>query len=202
MNFSAALDAYMAAWSGSVHTAMPAKVSEYDEKTHRAKVVPTIRHLMDNGMQIELPELVDVPVVFPSAASFDLEFPLDKGDPVLLIFAETDIASWKTGADPATPDTASRFSLDASVAIPGLSPNPVQGRARITIDKNGVITWTAKKFIFDGQVVATGDIIARGDVFAGPAPTGPGVSLSQHIHPTAMGPTSPATPAPIPPEAK
>lgn len=200
MNISAALDSYMAAWAGGVHTALPAKVSEYDEKKHRAKVVPSVRHLMDNGMQIELPELVDVPVIFPSAKSFDLEFPLDKDDPVLLIFAESDIASWKTGASPATPDTASRFSLDASVAIPGLSPSPVQGRARITIDKNGVITWTAKKIIFDGQAVFKKAVLARDDIYVGPEPAGPGVSLKNHIHPTAVGPTSPATPAPIPSE--
>lgn len=202
MNMGPALDSFLNAWMDAMHTALPARVSSYDMKTHRAKVTPTIRHLMDNGMQIELPELVDVPVVFPSSKAFDLEFPLDKDDPVLLVFLEADTASWKSGAVPATPDTASRFSLDSAVAIPGLSPKPVQGRARITIDPDGTVTWSAKKFIFDGQVVATGDIIARGDVFSGPAPTGPGVSLSQHIHPTATGPTSPATPVPIPPEVK
>lgn len=200
MNMAAALDSYMAAWAAGVHTALPAKVSRYDEKTHRARVVPSVRHLMDNGMVIELPELLDVPVIFPAAKSFDLEFPLDKGDPVLLIFAETDIASWKTGTKLATPDTASRFSLDASVAIPGLAAKPVQGRARITIDKNGVVTWTAKKIVYDAQVVFKKAVLARDDIYVGPEPLGPGVSVKNHIHPTAVGPTSPATPAPLPPE--
>lgn len=201
MSLPSALDAYMASALSSVHTSLPARVVKYDEKAHRATVQPAVRLLMDNGIQVELPELVEVPVVFPSSRFFDLEFPLDKGDGVLLVFQEQDISSWKEGNTQAVPATASRFSLDAAVAIPGCIPSPSEGRARITVDKEGTITWTAKKFIFDGQVVATGDIIARGDVFAGPAPVGPGVSLTQHIHPTAVGPTSPATPAnPIPPE--
>ena len=201
MSMAAALDAYMAGAFSSVHTSIPASVVKYDEGKHRAQVKPSVRMLMDNGVQIELPDLMDVPVVFPSGKFFDLEFPLDKGDGVLLLFAEQDISAWKKGDSPAVPATASRFNLDSAIAVPGCSSKPSKGKARITIDKDGVITWTAKKFVFDGQVVATGDVIARGDVFCGPAPTGPGVSLSQHIHPTAVGPTSPATPAPIPPEA-
>jgi len=200
MSMSAALDAYMSAWQTGVHTSIPGTVSSYDAGTHRAKVIPSVRLLMDNGLKIELPELLDVPVIFPAAKSFDLEFPLDKGDGVLLIFAESDIASWKKGADPATPDSPSRFSLDASVAIPGLVPKPVKGSARIFIDKNGVITWKAKKIVFDGQAVFKKVVLARDDIYVGPEPAGPGVSLKNHIHPTAVGPTSPATPAPIPPE--
>lgn len=200
MSMSAALDAYMSAWQTGVHTSIPGTVSSYDAGTHRAKVIPSVRLLMDNGLKIELPELLDVPVIFPAAKSFDLEFPLDKGDGVLLIFAESDIASWKKGADPATPDSPSRFSLDASVAIPGLVSKPVKGSARIFIDKNGVITWKAKKIVFDGQAVFKKAVLARDDIYVGPEPAGPGVSLKNHIHPTAVGPTSPATPAPIPPE--
>lgn len=200
MSMAAALDAYMTGAFSSVHTSIPATVVKYDEGTHRAQVKPSVRMLMDNGVQIELPELMDVPVVFPSGKFFDLDFPLDKNDGVLLLFSEQDISSWKKGDSPAVPATASRFNLDSAIAIPGCSPKPSKGKARISIDKDGVITWTAKKFVFDGQVIAKGDIIARGDVFCGPEPAGPGVSLSQHIHPTAVGPTSPATPAPIPPE--
>lgn len=192
MSMAAALDAYMAGALSSVHTSIPATVVKYDEGSHRAQVKPSVRMLMDNGIQIELPDLMDVPVVFPSGKFFDLDFPLDKGDGVLLLFAEQDISSWKKGDSPAVSATASRFNLDAAIAIPGCSPKPSKGKARISIDKDGVITWKAKKFVFDGQVVAKGDIIARGDVFCGPEPTGPGVSLSQHIHPTAVGPTSPA----------
>lgn len=194
MSMTSALDAYMAGAISSIHTSLPANVVKYDAGSHRATVKPSIRMLMDNGIQVELPELVEVPVIFPASKFFDLEFPLDKDDGVLLVFQEQDISSWKAGDSPAIPATASRFSLDSAVAIPGLIHSPSKGRARIVIDKDGTITWTAKKFVFDGQVVATGDVIAKGDVFAG-QPGTPGVSMLQHVHPTAVGPTSPATPS-------
>lgn len=201
MSMTSALDAYMAGVLSSIHTSLPASVVKYDAGSHRATVKPSIRMLMDNGIQVELPELVEVPVIFPASKFFDLEFPLDKDDGVLLVFQEQDISSWKAGDSPAIPATASRFSLDSAVAIPGLIHSPSKGRARIVIDKDGTITWTAKKFVFDGQVVATGDVIAKGDVFAG-QPGTPGVSMLQHVHPTAVGPTSPATPSnPVPVEA-
>lgn len=201
MSMAAALDTYMAGAFSSVHTSIPATVVKYDEGAHRAQVQPSVRMLMDNGIQIDLPELMDVPVVFPSGKFFDLEFPLDKGDGVLLLFAEQDISAWKKGDSPAIPATASRFNLDSAIAIPGCSPKPSKGNARITIDKDGVITWTAKKFVFDGQTVFKKAVLARDDIYVGPEPAGPGVSVKNHIHPTAVGPTSPATPAPIPPEA-
>lgn len=197
---AAALDAYMTGAFSSVHTSIPATVVKYDEGTHRAQVKPSVRMLMDNGVQIELPELMDVPVVFPSGKFFDLDFPLAKDDGVLLLFSEQDISSWKKGDSPAVPATASRFNLDAAIAIPGCSPKPSKGKARISIDKDGVITWTAKKIVYDAQIVFKKPVLARDDIYVGPEPTGPGVSVKNHIHPTAVGPTSPATPAPIPPE--
>lgn len=199
-SMQAAMDLFLSSAMYAVHTSLPAKVEKYDAEKHTATVKPAVNMLMDNGVQIEIPSLMEVPVVFPASKFFDMEFPLDEGDGVLLLFQESDISTWKNGDFPAIPAVASRFNLDSAVAIPGLVPEPSKGKARITIDKEGVITWTAKKFVFDGQVVAKGDIIARGDVLCGPEPTGPGVSLKNHVHPTAMGPTSAPTPTPITPE--
>ena len=201
MSMSAALDAYLASALSSVHTSLPGRVVKYDAGKHRATVQPSIRMLMDNGVQVELPELLDVPVIFPSSQFFDLDFPLDKGDGVLLVFQEQDISSWKDGKDMSTPATASRFSLDCAIAIPGCFPSLEKGKARISVDKDGVITWTARKFVWNGQTVFKGDVIARTDIFVGEG-VGPGVSVKQHLHPTPVGPSSAPTPAtPIPPEA-
>ena len=142
------LDAYFANALSGVHTSLVATVTAYDEKTHRATVKPSVRMLMDNGIQIELPELVDVPVVFPSSKAFDMEFPLDKGDGVLLVFQEQDVSAWKNGDRNAAPSVSSRFGLDAAIAIPGCFPKPTKGKARIVVDSDGVITWEAKKIVF------------------------------------------------------
>lgn len=199
-SMQAALDSYMAGALSSVHTALPGKVVSYDSSKHRARVKPVIRMLMDNGVKIELPELLDVPVVFPSAKSFDLEFPLDKDDGVLLIFQELDISEWKSGERIPTAATSSRFNLDSAIAIPGLFSKPTEGKARITVSKDGTITWTAKKIVFKGQTVFEDDVIGRKDFFVGVG-VGPGVSLKDHVHGSAAGPTNPPNPiTTIPPE--
>lgn len=201
MGMAASLDSYIESALLGVHTSLPAEVVEYNAGSHTAKVKPGVAMLMSNGVKIELPELVEVPVVFPSAASFDLEFPLKNGDGVLLVFAESDISEWKAGKKGANAASPSRFSLDSAVAIPGLSAKPSGGTARLVIDENGVVTFTAKKIVFDGQVVVKKALLARDDVYVGPEPVGPGVSLKNHIHPTSAGPSSPpGPPTPIPPE--
>lgn len=200
MSLPSMLDAYLANALSGVHTSLVATVTAYDEKTHRATVKPSVRMLMDNGIQIELPELVDVPVVFPSSKAFDMEFPLDKGDGVLLVFQEQDISAWKNGDRNAAPSVSSRFGLDAAIAIPGCFPKPTKGKARIVVDSDGVITWEAKKIVFNEQVVFNDDVIARTDVYVG-AGEGPGVSLNQHTHITPAGPSNAPSPlTPIPPE--
>src|SRR5574344_2197790 len=111
MGMSAALDTYFETAMTGVHTSLPGKIVSYDNEKHRAQVKPAIRLLMSNGIQIEMPELMDVPVMFPSAKSFDLAFPLEKDDGVMLIFQEQEISAWKEEEKQAVSATASRFSL-------------------------------------------------------------------------------------------
>lgn len=200
-SMQSAMDLFLSSAMYAVHTSLPARVEKYDAGKHTATVKPAVNMLMDNGVQIEIPSLMEVPVVFPASKFFDMEFPLDEGDGVLLLFQESDISTWKNGDFPAIPAVASRFNLDSAVAIPGLVPSPSKGKARITVDKNGVITWTAKKIVYNAQVVFKKPVLARDDIYVGPEPAGPGVSVKNHVHPTAVGPTSQATPTPIPPEA-
>ena len=200
MGMAASLDSYFENALASVHTSLPGKVVEYDEAKHRAKVKPATRLLMSNGVKIELPELLDVPVIFPSAKSFDLEFPLDKDDGVLLVFQELDISEWKNEEKNAVALTSSRFNLDSAIAIPGMFAKPKEGQVRIHISKEGVLTWSAKKIVFNGQLVVNDNLIARKDIFVGEG-VGPGVSLKNHTHITPAGPSHAPSPLdPIPPE--
>ena len=200
MNIIAALDNYFESAMAGIHTSIPAKVSKYDSKKHRATVKPSVRMLMSNGIRIELPELVDVPVIFPSSQFFDIEFPLANGDGVLLVFQELDISAWKKDEKNASANNASRFNLDSAIAIPGMFPNAKKGKARISVDENGIITWTAKKIVFNEQVVFNKPVIARDDVYVGEG-VGPGVSLKMHTHITPSGPSNAPSPlTPIPPE--
>lgn len=200
MGLSQALDSYFENAMLGVHTALPATVVKYTAETHRAQVKPSIPLLMGNGVQVELPDLLDVPVSFPSAKSFDLEFPLAKGDPVMLVFQEQDIAGWKAGDAEPRSAAASRFNLDGAVALPGLFSRPSAGRVRLVVGNDGTLTLTAKKIVFKGQTIFEDEVIGRKDFFVGVG-VGPGVSLKEHVHGSAAGPTNPPNPiTPIPPE--
>ena len=54
MGMSQALDSYFENAMLGVHTALPAVVVKYDEKTHRAQVKPSVPLLMANGVQVEM----------------------------------------------------------------------------------------------------------------------------------------------------
>lgn len=195
-SLNATLHNFFNATMESVHTSLPGIIVAYDAETHRATIQPTIRLLRDNGVEIEIPELSDVPVIFPSSASFDIDFPLEKGDGVLLLFSESDTGFWRdSDGSISSPCTASKFGLDNAVAIPGLSPKPIRGRCKIHIDKDDVITFEAKKLVFDGPIVFHDNLIVRKDIFVG-ATDAKGVSVMDHLHPTPAGPSSPPTPMP------
>ena len=91
-SMQAAMDLFLSSAMYAVHTSLPARVEKYDAEKHTATVKPAVSMLMDNGVQIEIPSLMEVPVVFPASKFFDMEFPLDEGDGVLLLFQESDIS--------------------------------------------------------------------------------------------------------------
>lgn len=203
MNLLNAVSQYFSQALTSVHTAIPAKVVSADPEAGTISAIPTIRLPMENGVEVECPELRDIPVIYPQCAAFDLKFPMAKDDLVLLVFLEVESSVWRgsDGSTPSSPLDTSRFQLGNAVAIPGLYPKPKKGTCTLEVDDQGHITFTASQINFDGQVVFKGDVIAETDVYVG-APGTSGISMLQHIHPTAVGPTSPATPGmtPIPPE--
>ena len=50
------------------------RLEKYDAEKH-GHVKPAVNMLMDNGVQIEIPSLMEVPVVFPASKFFDWKFP-------------------------------------------------------------------------------------------------------------------------------
>lgn len=226
MTLTAAMTQFFGQALSSVHTAIPAKVTRADNDAGLVSVVPTLRIPMENGVEIEVPELQDVPVVYPQAAAFDLHFPVAEGDLVLLVVMEANLNNWKNGdgSQPASPMDTGRFSLGSAIAIPGLYPKRKKGACTLEVDDQGHITFTAEQVTFDAPAVfkqevtaeaaATfnarltakdaayvhGNLVAETDLFVG-TPGTPGVSMLTHVHPSAVGPTGPATPAaPVPPE--
>ena len=101
----------------SVHTCLPAVVLDFDPKTNKAKVQVTLNKAYFSGV-VEMPIMENVPVMFPK----NIYFPLEKGDYVLLLFAERSIELWLNHGGIVTPDDPRKFNLSDAIALTGLQP--------------------------------------------------------------------------------
>ena len=107
-----------------VHSALPAKIISYDADKQEAAVQPLINRLYhDDDSEIQ-PTIAAVPVIFPSAATGSLTFPIGVGDIVLLIFSEQSLDNWlfSDGKASVDPEDHRRFHYSDAIAIPGLYP--------------------------------------------------------------------------------
>lgn len=197
------LDTWFSARLEGIHTALPAQVEKYDLKTRRASVKPLVKLRMARGASVSIPVVDNVPVVFPGSAQALIHFPLSKGDGVLLVFSEAALGNFLAGSgEEMSAENESRFQLTDAIAIPGLwAEAPLSGEEALTIQyqsttvrlKGDTVEIEASGGLtFEGDLTVKGKIEAEGEVTAN-AMSAP-VSLSTHIHPTAVGPTSPPTP--------
>lgn len=110
-----------------MHTASIGRVLAYYPANMTADIeVCVARPLTNPNDQVvyePLGTLPKVPVSFPRTKKYSIVFDLEKDDTVLLVFCETSIAEWRTGAKVGEPADTRRHSLGYPVAIPGLFPD-------------------------------------------------------------------------------
>lgn len=139
-----------------VHTAMPGVVVSYDKTTGFATVQPSLKRAYVGGSVVDLPRIVNVPVWQPRAkgGSAFIHMPVEKDDPVLLIFCERSIDKWKSKGGVIDPQDIRRHALSDAFALPGgypknkPLPSDVDGSAitvgigdtRIVIKEDGTFT--------------------------------------------------------------
>lgn len=129
-----------------VWTAIPAVVQSYDPTTRTADLrLLTLRPVRnvdtDETEHEELPILPSVPVAFPGAKGFRIEFPIDPGTTGLVVFLTLSAAKWRTGAadgtTPAEPGDQRLHHPGNGVFFPGLLPDtattPATSVAALTI---------------------------------------------------------------------
>lgn len=205
-----------------LNTCMPAKVLSFDAEERKVDVVPLVKRPMPNGVMMEQPTILGVPVQYPATNKSMFYFPLEKGDFVLLVFAQRSIESWcfATSNNVIDPEDDRKFDYSDAIAIPGVMPFPIAasiwGNSTLTnnpldvimkhnsgsanenelvLTSDGKIRMTAPNgFVLDGDVAVTGNMDVDGDVTALVGT----ISLSTHTHTsTAPGnPTSPPIPTP------
>lgn len=179
----------------SFETALPGVISNV-RPDGRVDVTPSIRNMTTNGVieNYDKP-ILGVPVMQVGFSGFSIDLALKKGDSVILVFFSRDASQWKRRkwgqSDPRSP-----FANDANscVAIPFVRPDS-EAKPIIKVDSNGVVTIDSDKVQFTGSVLVDGYVVSKKDVFVETVPgSGMGVSLANHTHQTAVGPSTPPQP--------
>lgn len=128
-------------------TALPGIVQKVDYTKRTCEVQPAIQGRVNNPdgttQFVNLPVLVDVPIVFPSAGGFTLSLPLKANDEVLVVFASRCIDSWWQSGGVGQPMELRLHDLSDGFAIPGPRSVPTSTalhatNARLTKDDGSV----------------------------------------------------------------
>ena len=105
-----------------LRVAMPGIVKEWDPDQQTVTVQLAIRERVSmNGTEteVEIPLLVDVPVVMPRAGGYSLVFAPVKGDECLVVFADACIDSWWQNGGVQSQADSRRHDLSDGFAILG-----------------------------------------------------------------------------------
>ena len=152
-------------------TALPCEVVEYNSEAITVNVQPLIKipvHLPDGEIEtVELPMLLDVPVMFPCAGGFTITHPIKKGDECLVNFADRNIDLWWQSGGIQNPFDNRKHDLSDGFAffrpqsqakkINGISTTDLEIRndantCKIQIKPNGEIHFIGSKSVFHHPV--------------------------------------------------
>jgi len=125
MTFESAVKALFDYQMRNVFTAIPAKIMQVeDAEEQRVAVKPLINNVFpDWDDSVEFPTILSVQVMFPSSSTSAFTFPINAGDTVLLVFAQSCIDVFKSGDGTTQPPSDyRRFDKRDAIAIPGLFP--------------------------------------------------------------------------------
>lgn len=123
----------MESQQAQIWTALPGVVVAVNLAAQTLSVQPTVQGSVaspDGAKQlVNLPLLVDVPIVWPRAGGFALTFPIAAGDEVLVVFASRCIDSWWQSGGIGAPAEARMHDLSDGFAIlaPTSQPKKLSG---------------------------------------------------------------------------
>lgn len=112
-----------------LNTAIPASIESYDEDTRTARVkIHYSDHFASEGTEAnreDWPPIPDCPVLFPRGGGFVFTWPLEKGDPVFVVFSQRSLQEWSAsdGKTDIGSFLISTHNPGDAIVIPGLSPS-------------------------------------------------------------------------------
>ena len=112
-----------------LNTAIPGNIVEFDETTQTASIQPGVQMKLNiDGVEqfLNYPLLINVPICMPMNQSWGITFPINTGDPCLLIFAQRAIDNWveRGGIQPPEDGIGSRHH-DITDAVAVIAPQPI-----------------------------------------------------------------------------
>ncbi len=106
-----------------LRVACPGIIRSFDPTEQTVTVQPAIREKRwkADGTEewLEIPELVDVPIVFPRAGGYVLTMPVEAGDECLVIFGDACMDAWWQSGGVQNQIDCRRHDLSDGFAIPG-----------------------------------------------------------------------------------
>lgn len=111
----------------SLHTSMPGKVVTYNPALQTANVQPVIQRAVPTSAggieHEELPIIHNVPLEWPGGGGFAMQFPVQPGDHVWLIFSEVATSKWRSTGQVSEPGDLRRHDLSYACALWIRGPN-------------------------------------------------------------------------------
>ena len=174
-------------WQVGMWTAIPGIVQSVDMSALTCEVQPAIQALVvdQTGKQspVDLPLLVDVPIVFPKGGGFLITMPLSEGDEVLVCFSSRCIDAWWQSGGIQQAMEARMHDLSDGFAIPGPFSQPEvpsdvsetelqirnsENTARVSIDETGKVSIisateidiTAPAVVVTGALTVNGALVS------------------------------------------
>lgn len=158
-----------------VNSSLPATVQAFDGKTKTCTVIPTISDFRETAgggsAELEWKPLGNVPIAYPGGGGWVMSWPLKKGDPVLVIFCQRDLAQWflSNGSEPVGHERIGSHGESNMIVIPRLHPRKncegSEVTEHFTLEGHGI------KMVFntDGTISFEGKKIELGAVGASQA---------------------------------
>jgi len=109
--------------AAELRVAMPGIVHDFDPSTQTASVQPALRERIAAGgfarQWVDLPLLLDVPIVVPRAGGYALTLPVKPGDECLVVFGDMCIDAWYESSGVQNQAEKRRHDLSDAFAILG-----------------------------------------------------------------------------------
>ena len=107
----------------SMYTSFPAKIVEYESQERVVKVQPLIKEAIlneENEIEtVEIPELLDVPVLYIAGGDFEISTPISPDDECMVFISTLAIDNWWKAGGIQPPSDSTRFDLNNGFALVG-----------------------------------------------------------------------------------